>query len=38
MQTVGIHPYHFAWTLAPGENFTAPEAAFIAAPALCCTP
>ncbi len=26
---VGIHPYHFAWTLAPGERFTAPEAAFV---------
>ena len=24
----GIHPYHFAWTLAPGESFAAPEAAF----------
>ncbi len=25
----GIHPYHFAWRLAPGESFTAPEAAFV---------
>jgi len=23
----GIHPFGFAWTLAPGESFTAPEAA-----------
>lgn len=38
MLTVGYPPYHFAWTLASGESFTAPEAAFIAAPALCCTP
>ncbi len=27
--TLGIHPYHFAWTLAPGESFAAPEAAFV---------
>lgn len=26
---MGIHPYHFAWTLAPGERFAAPEAAFL---------
>ena len=26
---LGIHPYHFAWTLAAGECFTAPEAAFV---------
>ncbi len=26
---MGIHPYHFRWTLAPGESFTAPEAALI---------
>ncbi len=25
---LGIEPYHFHWTLAPGERFTAPEAAF----------
>ncbi len=25
----GIHPYHFAWRLAPGESFTTPEAAFV---------
>ena len=24
---MGIHPYQFAWTLKPGESFTAPEAA-----------
>jgi len=29
--TLGIHPWHFCWTLAPGESFTAPEAA------LCCS-
>ncbi len=26
---MGIHPYHFHWTLQPGESFTAPEAAMI---------
>ena len=26
---MGIHPYHFHWTLAPGESFTAPEAAMV---------
>lgn len=26
---MGIHPYHFHWTLAPGECFAAPEAAMI---------
>lgn len=26
---LGIHPYHFAWTLAPGQSFAAPEAAFV---------
>ena len=26
---LGIHPYHFAWTLAAGESFTTPEAAFV---------
>ena len=28
---MGIHPYHFCWTLAPGQDFTTPEAA------LCCS-
>ena len=26
---IGIHPYHFHWRLAPGESFTAPEAAMV---------
>ena len=26
---MGIHPYHFHWTLAPGESFTAPEDAMV---------
>lgn len=26
---MGIHPYHFHWTLASGESFTAPEAAMV---------
>ncbi len=26
---MGIHPWHFCWTLAPGESFTAPEAALV---------
>lgn len=26
---MGIHPYHFHWTLAPGESFAAPEAAMV---------
>lgn len=26
---LGIHPYHFAWTLAPGQSFAVPEAAFV---------
>jgi alpha-galactosidase len=26
---MGIHPYHFCWTLAPGESFTAPECAMV---------
>ncbi|MCI9122078.1 MAG: alpha-galactosidase [Oscillibacter sp.] len=30
--TLGIHPYHFSWTLAPGESFTTPEAALICSP------
>lgn len=27
--SLGIGTYHFHWTLAPGETFTAPEAAFV---------
>lgn len=26
---MGINPYHFRWTLAPGESFTAPEVAMV---------
>lgn len=26
---LGIEPFSFAWTLAPGERFTTPEAAFV---------
>lgn len=26
---MGIHPYHFCWTLEPGRAFTAPEAAMV---------
>ena len=29
---MGIHPYHFCWTLAPGGTFTAPEAALVCSP------
>ncbi|MCI8538336.1 MAG: alpha-galactosidase [Oscillospiraceae bacterium] len=29
---MGINPYHFTWTLAPGESFTAPEAALVCSP------
>ena len=29
---MGIHPYHFAWTLEPGASFTAPEAAMVCSP------
>ena len=29
---LGINPYHFCWTLAPGEAFTAPEAALVCSP------
>lgn len=29
---LGINPYHFCWTLAPGESFTAPEAALVCSP------
>lgn len=27
--SLGIEPFRFAWTLAPGERFTTPEAAFV---------
>ena len=30
--TLGIHPFHFCWTLEPGEVFTTPEAAMICSP------
>ncbi|WP_297211576.1 alpha-galactosidase [uncultured Flavonifractor sp.] len=30
--TMGIHPFHFAWTLEPGQAFTTPEAALICSP------
>ena len=29
---LGINPYHFCYTLAPGECFTAPEAALVCSP------
>ena len=29
---MGIHPWHFCWTLAPGEAFTSPEAALVCSP------
>ncbi len=29
---LGIHPYHFCWTLMPGEAFTAPETALVCSP------
>ena len=29
---MGIHPSHFRWPLAPGESFTAPEAALVCSP------
>jgi len=29
---MGINPYHFGWTLGPGESFTAPEAAMVCSP------
>ena len=29
---MGIHPYHFCWTLEPGQAFTAPEAAMVCSP------
>ena len=30
--TLGIHPFHFCWTLEPGQTFTTPEAALICSP------
>ena len=30
--TLGIHPFHFCWTLEPGQAFTTPEAALICSP------
>lgn len=30
--TLGIHPFHFCWTLEPGQSFTAPEAALVCSP------
>ncbi len=30
--TLGIHPFHFCWTLAPGQAFTTPEAALVCSP------
>lgn len=29
---MGIHPYHFCWTLEPRQAFTAPEAAMVCSP------
>lgn len=29
---LGINPYHFCWTLEPGESFAAPEAAMVCSP------
>ncbi len=29
---MGIHPYHFCWTLTPGKTFTTPEAALLCSP------
>lgn len=29
---MGIHPWHFCWTLAPGESFVSPEAALVCSP------
>ncbi len=29
---LGINPYHFCYTLAPGQTFTAPEAALVCSP------
>ena len=30
--TLGIHPYHFCWTLEPSQAFTTPEAALLCSP------
>ena len=30
--TLGINPFHFCWTLEPGDSFTAPEAALVCSP------
>lgn len=30
--TMGIHPFHFCWTLEPGQAFTTPEAALLCSP------
>lgn len=30
--TLGIHPFHFCWTLEPGQTFTTPEAALLCSP------
>ncbi len=30
--TMGLHPYHFCYALAPGESFTTPEAAMVCSP------
>ncbi len=30
---IGVNPYHFCFDLAPGESFTAPEAALVCSPA-----
>ena len=29
---LGVNPYHFCYTLGPGESFTAPEAALVCSP------
>ena len=38
--TLGLHPYHFRWALAPGESFVTPEAAMVCSTGLsgktCC--
>lgn len=30
--TMGIHPFHFCWTLEPGQSFDTPEAALVCSP------
>ena len=30
--TLGLNPWHFCWTLEPGDSFTAPEAALVCSP------